>query len=67
MMRIVALISSSTRWTAASLAKELEVSDSTIYRDLDFLRDRLCFDIKYLPHTYRWTYDNHKPCPFCGK
>ena len=38
--------------TARQLAEQLEVSDKTIYRDLDFMRDRLglpiCTDAKGL-------------------
>ncbi len=45
--------------TAISLARELEVSERTIKRDLEFMRDQLGAPIEWDPsaHTYHYTRD----------
>jgi hypothetical protein len=44
--------------TATDLSRDLEVSTKTIYRDLDFLRDRLRHHIVYDPHNHGWFYQS---------
>lgn len=65
--RIHHLIVSKKRWTAFTLAVELEVSDSTVRRDIDFMRDRLGFPLAYDPKLFTWRYVSKFQCPFCGK
>ena len=47
MLRIHQTIQSGTYPTARSLAGELEVSTKSIYRDLEFMRDRLDLPLEY--------------------
>src|SRR4051812_9709586 len=49
MLRIHQAIQSGSYPTAGRLAVELEVSSKSIYRDLEFMRDRLELPLQYSP------------------
>jgi len=47
------------------IAAALEVSTKTIWRDFDFLRDRLCLPLEYSHENHGWFYSKPVSCPFC--
>ncbi|HRT09134.1 MAG TPA: HTH domain-containing protein, partial [Candidatus Paceibacterota bacterium] len=47
MLRIHQAIQSRTFPTASTLARELEVSTKSVYRDLEFMRDRLLLPLEF--------------------
>jgi DeoR/GlpR family transcriptional regulator of sugar metabolism len=53
----------SVRW----LAERLEVSGKTIYRDFDFIRDRLGVELTYDSIKRLWSVQpaENRRCPFC--
>jgi predicted DNA-binding transcriptional regulator YafY len=56
MLRIHQAIQSGKRPNATTLARELEVSSKSIYRDLDFMRDRLDLPIEYDGNRFGYFY-----------
>jgi predicted DNA-binding transcriptional regulator YafY len=56
MLRIHQAIQAGHRPNASTLALELEVSTKSIYRDLDFMRDRLDLPIEYDPRRCGFFY-----------
>jgi len=63
---IWALVRSGTFPNATQLARYLETSTKSIHRDIEFMRDRLLFDIRY--DGSRWGYTTTlgpRRCPFC--
>ena len=47
MMFIARLLIRRKRFTAPEVAAEFEVSSKTVHRDLDFMRDRLGYEIEF--------------------
>jgi len=56
MLRIHQALQSGTYPNAATLARDLEVSTKSIYRDLDFMRDRLNLPIEYEGSRFGFRY-----------
>ena len=57
MARIFAIIASLKEreyLNCTSLAKRFQVSEKTVQRDIDFMRDRLHMPLKYCPLRYGW-------------
>lgn len=50
---------------ATDLARVLEVSTKSIHRDIEFLRDRLGFEIVYNPERHGYQ-SSGGCCPFCS-
>ena len=62
--KILQIISTKGHATAAYLSVELETSTKTIYRDMDFLRDRLLLPIESANDGYYFTAPITL-CPVC--
>lgn len=54
MMRIASKIRTGRRFTMRGLAKEFEVSEKTIQRDVEFMRDRLGYEMNYCRRNNGW-------------
>ncbi|MEK7781487.1 MAG: hypothetical protein AAB370_08315 [Verrucomicrobiota bacterium] len=50
----VALTNTSDATNQRMLARRFEVSEKTISRDFEFIRDRLMLPVEYNTHTRRW-------------
>lgn len=57
MLRIHQALQAGNYPNAAKLAREIEVSDKTIYRDLEFMRDRLDLPLNFDPHRNGFYYE----------
>jgi hypothetical protein len=53
--RIAELVVDKVPFTPIKIALEMEVSEKTIRRDMDFMRDRLGYDLVYCPKKRNWT------------
>ena len=57
MLRIHQALQAGNYPNAAKLAREIEVSDKTIYRDVEFMRDRLNLPVNFDPHRNGFYYE----------
>jgi hypothetical protein len=54
---IAARLRKGQRITATSVSTKFEVSQKTIVRDMDFMRDRLRYDFHFCSSTNTWVLD----------
>ena len=58
-------LAASTPCNASMIARMLEVSPKSVYRDIEFMRDRLGFPIEWDAVKNRFKLTGKVTCPFC--